>query len=40
MGRVTQRESDRGTEIARSVPGVVKVVRSFEIISEEEAKQK
>jgi osmotically-inducible protein OsmY len=29
MGRVTQRESDRGTEIARSVPGVVKVVRSF-----------
>jgi osmotically-inducible protein OsmY len=40
MGRVTQREADRGTEIARSVPGVVKVVRSFEIISEEEAKQK
>ena len=40
MGRVTQREADRGTEIARSTPGVVKVVRSFEFISEEEAKQK
>ena len=40
MGRVTQREADRGTEIARGVSGVVKVVRSFEIISEEEAKQK
>jgi osmotically-inducible protein OsmY len=40
MGRVSQREADRGTEIARSVTGVVKVVRSFEIISEEEAKQK
>ena len=40
MGRVTQREADRGTEVARSVSGVVKVVRSFEIISEEEAKQK
>jgi osmotically-inducible protein OsmY len=40
MGRVTQREAERGTEIARSVSGVVKVVRSFEIISEEEAKQK
>ncbi len=40
MGRVTQREAALGTEIARSVSGVVKVVRSFEIISEEEAKQK
>lgn len=40
MGRVTQREADRGTEIARGVSGVVKVVRSFEFISEEEAKQK
>ena len=34
MGRVTQREADRGTEIARGVSGVVKVVRSFEFISE------
>jgi osmotically-inducible protein OsmY len=40
MGRVTQREAERGTEIARSVGGVVKVVRSFEIISEADAKQK
>jgi osmotically-inducible protein OsmY len=40
LGRVSKREADRGTEIARSVSGVVKVVRSFEIISEEEAKQK
>jgi osmotically-inducible protein OsmY len=40
MGRVSQREADAATEIARSVSGVVKVVRSFEIISEEEAKQK
>ncbi|MEA3394273.1 MAG: BON domain-containing protein [Pseudomonadota bacterium] len=36
MGRVTQREADRGTEIARSTSGVQKVVRIFEIISEEE----
>jgi osmotically-inducible protein OsmY len=40
MGRVSQREADAATEIARGVSGVVKVVRSFEIISEEEAKQK
>jgi osmotically-inducible protein OsmY len=40
MGKVTKREADRGTEIARSASGVVKVVRSFEIISEEEIKQK
>ena len=36
MGRVTQREADRGTAIARGTPGVQKVVRIFEIISEEE----
>jgi osmotically-inducible protein OsmY len=36
MGRVTQREADRCTEIARSTAGVQKVVRVFEIISEEE----
>jgi osmotically-inducible protein OsmY len=35
-----QREADSATEIARSVSGIVKVVRSFEFISEEEAKQK
>lgn len=36
MGRVTQREADRATEIARSVPGVQKVVRVLEIITEQE----
>lgn len=36
MGRVTQREATRATEIARTVPGVQRVVRVFEIISEEE----
>jgi len=36
MGRVTEREADRATEIARGVPGVHKVVRLFEIISQAE----
>ena len=36
MGRVTQREAERGTEVVRSTPGVQKVVRMFEIISQEE----
>lgn len=36
MGRVTQREADRATEIARSTSGVRKVVRLLEIISEDE----
>lgn len=36
MGRVTQREADRATEIARSTSGVQKVVRVFEIITEDE----
>ncbi len=36
MGRVTQREADRATAIARSTTGVQKVVRVFETISEEE----
>ena len=35
MGRVTSREADRATEVARAVPGVQKVVRIFEIISED-----
>ena len=34
-GRVTQREADRATEIARGVSGVKKVVRIFEIVSED-----
>ncbi|MFM8899618.1 MAG: BON domain-containing protein [Burkholderiales bacterium] len=36
MGRVTEREADRATELARSINGVQKVVRVFEIISEAE----
>nr|WP_236580542.1 BON domain-containing protein [Rubrivivax sp. A210] len=36
MGRVTEREAARGAEIAGSVPGVQKVVRVFETLSEEE----
>ena len=36
MGRVTQREADRATSVARSTGGVQKVVRLLEIISEEE----
>jgi len=36
MGRVTQREANRATDIARSTSGVLKVVRVLEIISEEE----
>lgn len=36
MGRVTQREANRATEIARGVKDVAKVVRVFEIISEDE----
>jgi len=38
MGRVTQREANRATDIARTVGGVKKVVRVFEVISEEELK--
>ncbi len=36
LGRVTQREADRATDITRAVSGVQKVVRVFEIISEDE----
>jgi osmotically-inducible protein OsmY len=36
MGRVTQREAQRATEIARTTPGVQRVVRVFELISEED----
>ncbi len=36
MGRVTQREADRATEVVRSTPGVQKIVRMFELISEQE----
>lgn len=36
MGRVSEREAKRATDIARSVGGVNKVVRAFDVISEEE----
>lgn len=39
MGRVTAREAQRATDIARGIAGVTKVVRVFEDISEEELKR-
>jgi len=39
MGRVTAREAQRATDIARGIGGVAKVVRVFEDISEEELKR-
>ena len=36
MGRVTEREATRATEIARGVSGVAKVVRVFDILTESE----
>jgi osmotically-inducible protein OsmY len=36
MGRVTQREADRATQMTRTISGVQKVVRIFEIIGEQE----
>jgi osmotically-inducible protein OsmY len=36
MGRVTEREAVRASEVARGVSGVTKVVRVFEVLSEAE----
>ena len=36
MGRVTRREAERATDVARGVSGIEKVVRVMEIISESE----
>ena len=36
MGRVTEREAVRASEIARAQPSVMKVVRVFEILTEEQ----
>ncbi len=36
MGRVTAREADRATQITRNISGVRRVVRIFEIITDEE----
>lgn len=39
MGIVSQREAQRATDIARGVSGVAKVVRVFEIVSEDELRR-
>jgi osmotically-inducible protein OsmY len=39
MGRVTQHEADKATQLARTISGVQRVVRIFEIISEEELRR-
>jgi osmotically-inducible protein OsmY len=39
MGLVTQREADDAVQIARTTGGVQKVVRVFEIVSEDEARR-
>lgn len=39
MGRVTQREADKATQIARTIGGVQRVVRIFEIISQDELRR-
>ncbi|MEJ7932085.1 BON domain-containing protein [Ramlibacter sp. AN1015] len=36
MGRVTAREAERATQVVRNIPGVQKVVRLLEVISEDE----
>lgn len=36
MGLVTQKEADRATEAARTTQGVLKVVRVFEVLSDQE----
>jgi osmotically-inducible protein OsmY len=39
MGLVTQREADRATQVARNISGVQRVVRIFELISDEELRR-
>jgi osmotically-inducible protein OsmY len=39
MGRVTQREADKATQIARTISGVQRVVRIFEIITPEDLRR-
>jgi osmotically-inducible protein OsmY len=39
MGRVTAKEAERATSVARNVDGVQRVVRVFEVMSEEELKR-
>jgi osmotically-inducible protein OsmY len=39
MGRVTQREADKATQLARTISGVQRVVRIFETISDDELRR-
>jgi osmotically-inducible protein OsmY len=39
MGRVTQREADRATQLTRNIGGVQRVVRIFEIITDDELRR-
>jgi osmotically-inducible protein OsmY len=39
MGRVTPREADRATSIARQIDGVQRVVRIFEVIGDDEMRR-
>jgi osmotically-inducible protein OsmY len=39
MGRVTQHEADKATQLARTISGVQRVVRIFELISDEELRR-
>jgi osmotically-inducible protein OsmY len=39
MGRVTAKEAERATHVARNVDGVQRVVRVFEVMSEDELKR-
>lgn len=39
MGRVTQREADRATQVVRNIGGVQRVVRIFEVITDEDARR-
>jgi osmotically-inducible protein OsmY len=39
MGRVTQHEADKATQLARTTSGVQRVVRIFEIISDDELRR-
>jgi osmotically-inducible protein OsmY len=39
MGRVTEREAKRAVDVTRTISGVAKVVRVFELISEEELRR-
>ncbi|MDP3519233.1 MAG: BON domain-containing protein [Hydrogenophaga sp.] len=39
MGRVTQREADKATEVSRNISGVTRVVRVLDIISDDELRR-